>query len=185
MNEREFLRLRRQLDEDYNRKVQALELVWEMACGPEPPPAHDTPDKVGKVAYSAEILAILSKISSVFTVKDVEEAIKRDRPDIKMDRSTISHTLKRAARDDQLAVVETGKGKRPTKYRRVGSDRSGLGGLLAAEGRGGLAALHASNAVRVYERIEAIRALAAASASMSKAAEKESGPDDLVNGVRE
>ena len=38
MKEREYLRLKRQIEAEYQEKIQALELIWKMAGRPGPRP---------------------------------------------------------------------------------------------------------------------------------------------------
>lgn len=118
MNERDYQRLKRSIEDDYRRKMEALETVWQIVRG-----VSDQSPCMPKAARSVEqpaatvistVEPLLGSLPDVFTIKDVE--IRLSEGATRPERSSISHALKRMQADGKLAVVETGRGKRPTKY---------------------------------------------------------------------
>jgi hypothetical protein len=74
--------------------------------------ASETDDYGKNVKLIRHVLEVLPP---VFTVDDVEEALNRERTPMK--RDTVSQTLSKFARNDELIVAEKGSGRRPSKYR--------------------------------------------------------------------
>jgi hypothetical protein len=72
-------------------------------------------------------MAVLDKVPTPFTCKDVIAELERTSPGIlaTVRRSSISGRLYRLRRDEVIEEVEQGKGSAPTKYRRVVPKESG------------------------------------------------------------
>jgi len=117
MNEREYDRLKREIEADYRKKIDALELIWELSGGQR---------KNGSVHQSSGIRGSLlkaiqtavSETNGEFTVRKIEEMIKEKTPEIELKRPSISSSLQRLAEEGEIRVLESGSGKRPTVYAR-------------------------------------------------------------------
>ncbi|HWB08802.1 MAG TPA: hypothetical protein VG826_06250 [Pirellulales bacterium] len=122
MNEREYQRLKKHIEDDYRKKLDALEVVWALASGLDGPgkakaEKDDRDEEEGEPrGVLASVEAVLVGVPEIFTTKDVESQFGESNAP---ERSSISHALKRMTREGKLEIAEAGKGQRPTKYRRV------------------------------------------------------------------
>jgi len=145
MNEREYERLKKIIQDDYRKKLEALDIVWRVAVGSSPPGEKLTTAPNGGSAAGdsdepaesrgvimAAVEDAIYQIEGAFTVKSVAPLVMEILPGTQSpERSSISHALKRLADDGRLEVVQLGRGKRPTTYRRASppdSDRHRAGG---------------------------------------------------------
>ena len=131
MNEREFLRLANKSYEVYARKIAALEEVWRMSNDGVALPKIETSakprkkERTGNGRLQKGILAkvveeALDQVPQQFTVRQVEEVLKKMSPEISPNRSSLSHMLKRLHDEKRVRIVEAGRGKRPTMYEQLG-----------------------------------------------------------------
>jgi len=125
MNEREYERLRRQIEDEYQHKATALATVWGLANPGEPLPkwppvkADETPEsRTPRGQASAAIVSAVGRLGPEFTSSDVAKLLEESAPSTP--RSTISHTLKRMVEDGRLVCLEAGEGKRPGRFRVAG-----------------------------------------------------------------
>lgn len=133
MNRDDYLRLRQQIEEDYRRKIEALELVWRIAneiCAvPAPTESEiseestdlDSGIQPAKGELQKAIQDAIRDLRRPFTVSDVEDKLRAQRPDLLIRRSSISSALQRmaAAECASVEVVQLGAGQRPNIYERV------------------------------------------------------------------
>lgn len=126
MNEREYFRLKRQIEEDYKNKLSALETVWGLSNDKkptrEPREAKEVPN--GRSEKGKFDLAVAEFVSSTalerFTAKDVEEWISKEKSE-RANRTTISHKLRQLAERGELTLTVPGKGRRAAVYALVAS----------------------------------------------------------------
>jgi hypothetical protein len=119
MKENEYLKLKRQIQAEYQKKLDALEMVWKMA-------KEETKKEwagKGKADGHGELLKAVQDSIAAFTgdfnVRDVEEKMKEMHPSIasRTKRSSISTVLKRLADNHDIAQIEKGTGRAASKYR--------------------------------------------------------------------
>jgi hypothetical protein len=125
MNLREYERLKAKAQADYRRQLEAIETVWKMSGGiVENGAKPQQTNGIEKGSYQRVIRIALDTVPKEFTVRDVFNAIKVSNPDfaesIKDKIPSLSGALKRMEKDKELVLIETGSGKRPSKYRRAG-----------------------------------------------------------------
>lgn len=124
MNAKEYERLKAEAQAEYRRKLDAIETVWKMSGGKDAQPANGSTGSVGKGALQQAVRSALLQVTGDFTLRDVYDQIKIIDPlfaeKLKDKLPSVSGTLKRMADDNELVLVETGRGKRPSKYRRKG-----------------------------------------------------------------
>jgi hypothetical protein len=117
MHEREYKRLKRQIQAEYDEKLKALDMVWKMSGGIAPNSSKSV--RGGKGALLEAVRLALPRLSGEFSVKDVEKQIQSDNPTLTVKRASLSSTINRLALDkDGIVLVLKGKGKRPTIYKR-------------------------------------------------------------------
>ncbi|MDZ4819346.1 MAG: hypothetical protein SGJ20_10275 [Planctomycetota bacterium] len=134
MNEREYLRLRQEAKKEYHRKLEALEMVWEMANKSSPPSDAkprierrkiagaavariDSPLRANRQVVNQAILDAVTAMPVEFNSRQVVEAIGQSGE--YLDRSTVSHALMRLCKLGKIALIREGSGKRPTEFSKI------------------------------------------------------------------
>jgi hypothetical protein len=119
VNEREYRRLRQQIEDDYRRKIDALEVVWKLSANTSNGNSAEVPVKRGTIDNL--VRNVLGSMTGQFSPRDVMEEMQKI-PDFPggINRSSVSSALKRLADDGVLSVVQIGKGKRASRYQRKG-----------------------------------------------------------------
>lgn len=117
MNEREYNRLKKQVNEEYARKLVALDLVYEMSRSGSGGLVNSTPSLPMGELSKAVRMAVDTQITT-FTVREIEEKIIESQPEYKsaINRTSISSALKRLEKDGYIVMIERGKGKRASRY---------------------------------------------------------------------
>jgi hypothetical protein len=117
MKEREYLRLKRQIEDDCRQKLNALELVWRMAqeSGNNDPVA---PDGIKRGDLQNAILRAIGMFSTDFTAEQMLAKIRVSDPEIggKAKASSVSSALKRMD-GNEIETVIRGLGRKPSVYR--------------------------------------------------------------------
>ena len=113
MNDREYARLKKQIEEEYRANLDALERIWKMSKKQGLSAMANS--KRGSLLIAAR-QAIAEK-HGTFNLRDIEESIKRHNPDLPVRRASLSSTLLRLLEDGDLEVVEKGIGRKASIYR--------------------------------------------------------------------
>jgi hypothetical protein len=114
MNEREYLRLKRHIEDEYRQKLAALELVWRMS-GKTTGRAVRLP----RAAVQQLVRAFLDQSrQDEFSSEDILNYVRQTTPDIVVGRSSISRVLQRLVSSSELELIARGKGNKPGRYRR-------------------------------------------------------------------
>jgi hypothetical protein len=113
MRERDYLRLKRQIEADCCQKLEALELVWQVA-------RTGRPAKPPRTAIQQLVQAFLSAwTGDEFSLDEVFKYIRQTAPNLVVNRTSISGALRRLAINGELEMVFQGKGNKPSRYRRT------------------------------------------------------------------
>jgi hypothetical protein len=116
MREREYLRLKRQIEAEYRQKMEALELVWKMSGK-----VAGRPERIPRVALQQLVRAFLDEAhDDEFTVDEVFKYVRLQTPGVVLNRASLSGVLQRFVRNGELELVSRGKGSKPSRYRRIG-----------------------------------------------------------------
>ena len=116
MREREYLRLKRQIEAEYRQKMEALELVWKMSGK-----VAGRPERIPRVALQQLVRAFLDEAhDDEFTVDEVFKYVRVQTPGVVLNRASLSGVLQRFVRNGELELVSRGKGSKPSRYRRIG-----------------------------------------------------------------
>ena len=116
MREREYLRLKRQIEAEYRQKLEALELVWKMSGK-----VAGRPERIARVALQQFVRAFFAEAyDDEFTVDDVFRYVRQQTPGVVLNRASLSGILQRFVRNGELELVSRGKGSKPSRYRRMG-----------------------------------------------------------------
>ena len=116
MREREYLRLKRQIEAEYRQKMEALELVWKMSGK-----VAGRPERIPRVALQQLVRAFLDEAhDDELTVDEVFKYVRLQIPGVVLNRASLSGVLQRFVRNGELELVSRGKGSKPSRYRRMG-----------------------------------------------------------------
>ena len=120
MNEREYDRLRKKAQDEYNEKIKALELVWKMAGGGASRNGAK-PRASSSNGLRQAIVEVIGEggLPETFNQNHVLSALEKIKPDVaaRVRRPHLSITLRKLSDEEFLELVEVGKGKRPTSYK--------------------------------------------------------------------
>lgn len=117
MNEREYLRLKRRIEDERRQKLDALELVWQMASA-NGDKDSDSTDGIKRGDLQNAILRAIQQFNHDFTAEQVLAKIRVTDPEIgeKAKSSSVSSALKRL-NDQEVETVIRGVGRKPSVYR--------------------------------------------------------------------
>jgi hypothetical protein len=116
MRDAEYHRLKKRIQQEYDEKIKALDMVFRISGGGSP--AREANTRSSKGAVGQAVRAAIQKMSGNFVVRDIENQLKSDDPTSKIKRASISSTLKRLADDDEIKLVEEGKGNKGSIFHR-------------------------------------------------------------------
>jgi hypothetical protein len=123
MHEREYKRLRAEIEADYRKKLEALDLVWSMSNGATRPGQNIS----GRGAILLAVRTAVAGLQSTFGPPEVESSIKKNDPALapKIRRASISNVLKKLVDEGTVEVVEKGQGRQASTYRKKPQARTG------------------------------------------------------------
>jgi hypothetical protein len=113
MNDREYERLRKGIEEEYRLNLDALERVYKWSK--KHPTATASNGKRGNLLKAARNAVNMK--TGIFKLQDIEEAIKRTDSEITIRRPSLSSALLRLVEDGILEVVDRGSGRKGSTYR--------------------------------------------------------------------
>ncbi len=146
LNEKEYLRLRAQIEAEYQTKLSALNTVWRMAKKGAPPRhkrvvrpdadgerqpllIHETQQEVrepsgqqyGRGQLLKAVKGVVDSMAhgdfNVLQIRDLLAHADRENGDAKI--PSISHALRRLEGRGVIELVKKGEGRRPTLYRKA------------------------------------------------------------------
>lgn len=128
MNYKEYGRLKADAEAEYRRKIEAIEMVWKLSGGDAAPvPSRNgrgNTDGLTRGSLQEAVRKAYRLCVGEFTHRDVYSQIAvidaEFAAKIKDKLASVSGCLMRMVEDQELVLVEAGRGKRPSKYRRPG-----------------------------------------------------------------
>jgi hypothetical protein len=130
MKDREYFKAKEAIKKDCEHKLRALDTTWTVMNGTPPP--KQAPATTRRKSANGEngeslataLLEVIADMPDEFNTTHVVEILRKLRPEFPGSNSTVTHTLKRMAnsKSPPIAIKETGKGKRPTTYRKVAKE---------------------------------------------------------------
>jgi hypothetical protein len=116
MRERDYLRLKRQIEAEYRRKLDALEMVWSLAGG-----SHGRVATPQRAAVQSLVRRFLDEWrGGEFSLENVVQHIHQNAPNLAINRASLSGALRRLALSGDIEIVSMGKGARASRYRPIG-----------------------------------------------------------------
>lgn len=125
MNEREYNRLKQQLEAEYKRKLEALETVWQFARESTRETAPAKRDSAGRAGtLMGAIRSVLPYVEGEFDINTIIKLVEERNKDIRkpINPTSVSGSLRKLEKANAIMLTEVGAGKRPNRYRKV--DRS-------------------------------------------------------------
>lgn len=112
----EYVKLKSEIEADYQKKKEALEMVWRMSKRHEN--GHSTDGETYKTTLSSNIREIIKGLPDQFDANDVEEGLKAIGVKLR-GRIALTNTLHRLYRRHELDVIKKGLGRTPGVYRKA------------------------------------------------------------------
>jgi hypothetical protein len=121
MKESEYNELKQQFKAEYQKKLEALEIVYQASQEREPLPSPAwEPTKVpdGSGTLAGAIKDVLPLLSDPFNINDVIKLVEEYHHEIKkpINPTSVSGGLRQLHRKGILKVIEPGRGTKPTIY---------------------------------------------------------------------
>jgi hypothetical protein len=127
MTKEEYQKLKQKFKADYERKLEALEIVYlaSRERGPiifswDDSEVQDlnTPLASASPTLASAIKDVLPSLTDIFNINDVIELVEARHPEIKrpINPTSVSGGLRQLHKRGILEVVEPGRGTRPTIY---------------------------------------------------------------------
>jgi hypothetical protein len=112
MDQKEYRQMLEELKRDYDKKVEALNTVWEM---------YQNKGETTRTVSVADLMReAIDKLQEPFHLWQVRNQIETDHPEAKgrLKVNTISGHLTRMQRRGELEVVKKGYGTQPSSYKK-------------------------------------------------------------------
>lgn len=117
MNDREYQRLKRQIEAEYHQKLDALEMVFRMSTNARRNGVEARISGPRRGVLLSVVRGVLPDIRGEFTQHSVIEKLHENNPEIEIKRASMSATLRKLADDGEIELLQLGSGKRPSRYR--------------------------------------------------------------------
>ncbi len=114
MDYAEYKRLKDQIEVEYQKQKDALEMVWRMSQKDNPSSVID--GEQPRITLSDAMRKVINGLAGDFTADDIEEGLK-DHNVKDATRLSITNTLHRLSRRGEIVVVKKGIGRLPGTYR--------------------------------------------------------------------
>ncbi len=114
----EYKKLKEKIDEDHRNRLAALEMVWDMS---KQNASSDVPGKKDeKMTLSNTFRKIIEGLSGEFTADDIQQGLVAY--GLKgIDRLSITNTLFRLYKRNEISLAKKGAGRSPSRYRKTES----------------------------------------------------------------
>lgn len=129
MNYEEYLRLKKDIENEYHRNLEALDLVWKRSQNIfSSTQQGDVPEQAaGEQPLSEAVRLVISQMTKDFTADGVELALRdhgynEGKP---VNRVSLTNTLHRLWRRGEIELLRKGRGRIPSSYQRKTPSNSG------------------------------------------------------------
>lgn len=126
MSEKQYFQLAEKAKRRYEETLASLGETWTLIHGSTPPRIGVTRPKPRLVEdhqpqLGKALLEVVKEMPDEFTTVDVFKVMQANHPESEINRSAVSHTMKRLAEqvEPHFTIIEVGKGKRATKYKKT------------------------------------------------------------------
>jgi response regulator of citrate/malate metabolism len=116
MDYAQYKNLRDEIESDYKKKKEALEMLWSMYHKSSP---HSPPTTKGSRTPTSDIVRqIIAGLKDEFTADDIQQGLK-DYNLKNVSRLSINNTLHRLWRRKEIDVIKKGQGRMPSLYKKI------------------------------------------------------------------
>lgn len=116
MDYTEYKRLKDEIDAEYQKKKEALEMIWRMSQKHNGVNVSD--GERSSITLSDAMRKLISNFPGDFTANDIQQGLK-DHNIKGVTRLAITNTLNRLLRRNEIDVIKKGRGRSPGLYRRT------------------------------------------------------------------
>jgi hypothetical protein len=118
MQEREYLRLKREIHERCRKDLESLERVWQLSIETGGAKKDDATEGIKRGDLQTAILRAIGQFNGNFTAEDMHEKIKETDPEIgaKAKPTSVSSALMRMD-GNEIEVIERGVGRKRSVYK--------------------------------------------------------------------
>ena len=117
MDERAYRKIKADIEADCQRKLQALETVWELYKGK---PSPEAANKLPPSSLTAVVRQAIPGLGEEFSIWEIQKQMEKLFPAIQYKKNSLSGTLTRMHHRREIEIVRKGEGTVPTVYK-VGS----------------------------------------------------------------
>jgi hypothetical protein len=122
MDEKEYKRIRQDIEDAYRRQLEALDMVWAFeqhkniagVVGPAEPSSRLLPAQ----SMTALVREVLPKLGERFSIWEIQKEIDKMYPGAQFKTNSLSGTLTRMHQRKEILIVKKGEGTAPTIYKR-------------------------------------------------------------------
>jgi hypothetical protein len=107
MKKNEYLRLKQQIDSEYRRKLEALEMVWSMSQEPDEPSEVSPPTDEFNISQAIRT-AIKEIYHKPFRNNDIQELLRRRYPNKVIKTNYISWWIRKMHNKGEIKRLEKG-----------------------------------------------------------------------------
>jgi hypothetical protein len=118
MQEREYLRLRRAIEERCRKDLESLDRTWQLSTELDGNKKDESGDGIKHGDIQKAIIRAVGQFSGTFTAEDMHQKIKETEPEIgaKAKPTSVSSALNRMD-GNEIEVVERGVGRKRSVYK--------------------------------------------------------------------
>ena len=111
MDLKEYMGLKKQIDDKYQQEIQALELIWKNYGNKD---ANSS--EAQRKNFSVSALEVIRALGDTFSVTEVADGLKNlGHEEVSMPQ--LSNLLNRLKKRNEIVLVGEGKGRSPNTYR--------------------------------------------------------------------
>ena len=115
MDEREYIKIKADIEADCQRKLEALETVWSLYKGK---PSADVTNRLPPSSLTAVVRQAMPSLGEKFSIWEIQKQMEKLFPAIHYKKNSLSGTLTRMHQRKEIEIVRKGEGTAPAVYKR-------------------------------------------------------------------
>ncbi len=113
MDLKEYLQLKKQIEDKHNQELSALELLWKNHGKTDSESSEDQ-----KRNISHNVRQVIKALEGNFSIKDITDGLKNlGFGDVS--QAQLSNLLSRLMKREEIEITEKGKGRMPNQYKLI------------------------------------------------------------------
>jgi hypothetical protein len=118
MNQKDYERLKRQIEEQYQKDIASLDRIMELSRNGSEAPAQ-VESTIRPEEVEEAVIAILPAVEGIFNKRRLATLMREADPTLPADIHFLLGGILKQLEGTKVELVEKGKGKRPSDYRRI------------------------------------------------------------------